>query len=68
MLSTNVIRASWEACRSEIIDMLIHEKKFNPKTAPKAADNFIESMVFAKLPNTSAKGIEAAYREFAGEA
>lgn len=64
MLTEPVIRASWEVERAEIIRFLIDEKKFNPRAAPKAADNYIESMVCARLPNASRAGITAAWRAF----
>lgn len=40
-----VMEIYWSVRRQEIIDWLIREKKFNPKAAPKCADNFIETML-----------------------
>lgn len=61
MLSDQEIRASWEAERDSMHKWLITEKKFNPKSVDQFIDNYIESMVFAKLPCPSKAGIRAAF-------
>lgn len=63
MLTDAEIRASWEAEREELRKFCI-EKKFNRKSIERFIDNYIESMVFAKLPCQSTAGIAAAWREY----
>ncbi len=56
------LRAGWEAERESIRKDLI-ERKFNPRSVERVIDNFINSMVFAKLPCTTTRGIAASARE-----
>lgn len=63
-LKDSVIRASWEAERHSMRKWLLKEKKFNPNAVEKFIDNYIDSMVFAKLPCGSEAGIKAAWTEF----
>ncbi len=56
MLSDACIRAGWEAERENIHKDLL-ARKFNPRSIDRVADNFIESMVFAKLPCTTPTGL-----------
>lgn len=41
---------------------LIEEKRFNLKSVEKFINNYIDSMVFAKLPCTSKAGVRAAFK------
>lgn len=43
-------RAFWEVRREDMTAWLIAEKKFNPKHVGKFVSSFIDSMVFAGLP------------------
>lgn len=67
MLSEQAIRASWEAERESMRKFLLEEKKFNPKSVEKFIANFINTMVFAKLPCTSMPGFQAASKQYARE-
>lgn len=64
MLTDACIRASWEVHRVSMRQFLLKEKKFNPKAVDRVIDNFINSMVFAKLPNESLDGIAAAWKVY----
>lgn len=66
-LSDACIRASWEANRDAMQRFLLVEKKFNPKSIKKCIDNFIESMVFARIPSTTERGIHAAWETYKDE-
>ncbi len=61
------IRASWIAEKESIRQFLIEQKKFNPKSVDKFIHNFVESMVFAKLPCQSRAGVRSAFQQFANE-
>lgn len=65
-LSAEAIRRSWLAERDSMRGFLT-EKKFNPQSADKFISNFIESMVFARIPCTSRGGILAAAKQHAKE-
>ena len=60
MLTKDVIRTGWNAERQSIISHLI-ERKFNPKYVQMAANNFIDSMVFAGQPCASKAAIRAMF-------
>ena len=60
MVSERAIRAGWEAERANIEKRMREEMKFNPKAIHKACDNFIDSMVFARIPCTTLKAIACA--------
>lgn len=63
-LSDAAIRAGWEAERVSMEKWLVEEKKFNPKHVKRMVDNYIDSMVLAKLPCPTRSGIEAACRTY----
>lgn len=62
MLSESSIRKGWEAERENICKDLL-AKKFSPKSIDRVADNFVESMVFAKIPCTTRTGVLAAAKQ-----
>jgi hypothetical protein len=62
MLTELEIRASWEAERDEIRAFCV-EKKFNRKSIERFIDNYINSMVFARIPCPSKRGVLAAFRK-----
>ena len=63
-MSDACIRASWEAER-ENMRTFLSGKRFNPKYVDRVVSNFINSMVYAKIPCYSESGIKAAYSLFA---
>lgn len=65
-LSPGVIRAGWEAERPAIRQLLL-ERKFTPKAVDKAANNFIESAVFAGIVCTSRDSILAMFARFSNQ-
>lgn len=67
MLSDRAIRESWEAERDSMRKFLLEEKRFNPKSVNKFIENFIDSMVFAKLVCPSQNGVRAAFQQFRRE-
>lgn len=64
MLSDQAIRESWEAERESMRKFLLEEKKFNPWSVDDFIENFIDSMVFAKLVCQSKNGLQAAFKRF----
>lgn len=66
-LSEQCIRASWEIHRDEMRVWLLTEQKFNPKSVDRFIDNFVETMVFARIPSKTGAGIIAAWVQFQKE-
>lgn len=44
--AAEITRLFWESRRHEMVRWLINAKRFNPKGAEKAANSFIETMVY----------------------
>ena len=66
-LSSGCIRASWEVYREEMREWLLTEQKFNPRSVDRVIDNFVETMVFARIPSKTGAGIIAACKQFQRE-
>lgn len=66
MLSDASIRAGWETQREDIRKQLL-SRGFNKNSLDRAATNFIESMVFAKIPCTKPEAIKAAAKQYVRE-
>lgn len=66
-LSEECVRASWEAVRDDMRQYLLNDLEFNPRSVKRAIDNFINSMVFAQIPNTSPPGIKRAFEVYQHE-